>query len=332
MDAKITKKRLSHLLSYDWLKIVGLIVVAIIVWTLIFTMSATRITAAQQFTVVNYKGNNSFSATFSKHLQKTLNEDVFSYEVIETTTVDLPGSGEYASTILEARTSVAEGDVIFVADIEDTSVNYGEGEEKVYYTYLENFVRGYGYSLYNMDPASETSYFGEMKTYLNRYYTNGDYATGTLNEAQVRADFLARIEKNKDKRFKKKEQIEQGVKDDIARVEKYAAALQEFYGYYEQKLILPTETTVLNLETGEEVLKGIYSLNLCPATDPASPMSKLTEIASYERYYEEDGETKHVTTAENMNVALFDFDEVEEGFQYESLLYINAVIRHAISA
>ena len=80
MDAKITKQRLSHLLSYDWLKIVGLIAVAILVWSLIFTMTATRITAAQQFTVINYTGNAALTGReFSTTFQKFHRDGVFSY-------------------------------------------------------------------------------------------------------------------------------------------------------------------------------------------------------------------------------------------------------------
>ncbi len=43
MDAKITKKRLGAMLSYDWLKIVGVAAAIIVVWMLIFQMTATRI-------------------------------------------------------------------------------------------------------------------------------------------------------------------------------------------------------------------------------------------------------------------------------------------------
>ena len=54
---KITKKRLNILLSYDWIKIILLAVAAILVWSLIFTMTATRVTPAQNFTIFNYTGN-----------------------------------------------------------------------------------------------------------------------------------------------------------------------------------------------------------------------------------------------------------------------------------
>ena len=65
MDAKITKLRLSRMLSYDWLKIIGAAAAVIIVWVLIFTMTATRITSAQTFTVHNYLGNISLTADCS---------------------------------------------------------------------------------------------------------------------------------------------------------------------------------------------------------------------------------------------------------------------------
>ena len=40
MDAKITKSRLGLLLSYDWIKIVGICVAVVLLWLLIFTMTA----------------------------------------------------------------------------------------------------------------------------------------------------------------------------------------------------------------------------------------------------------------------------------------------------
>ena len=78
MDAKITKERLNRILSYDWLKIVGLAVVAIIVWTLVFTTSATRITPAQQFTVINYFGNvSTLHTTLSTDVNKAFQDGTF---------------------------------------------------------------------------------------------------------------------------------------------------------------------------------------------------------------------------------------------------------------
>ena len=81
MDAKITKQRLSRMLSYDWLKIIGMIVGICVVWSLVFTMTATQITPTQKFYTYSYVGTN-FTDAFAKEYKK----EVFSYEVIEAKT------------------------------------------------------------------------------------------------------------------------------------------------------------------------------------------------------------------------------------------------------
>ena len=83
MDAKITKLRLSRMLSYDWLKIIGTAAAAIVVWVLIFTMTATAITPAQTFTVGNYLGNVTFSDEFSKAFNNAYNDNVFTGEILD---------------------------------------------------------------------------------------------------------------------------------------------------------------------------------------------------------------------------------------------------------
>ena len=59
------------MLSYDWIKMVLVAAAIIVAWTLIFTMTATRITPAQQYTVFNYEGNrpfNTFLFSFAQFL------------------------------------------------------------------------------------------------------------------------------------------------------------------------------------------------------------------------------------------------------------------------
>ena len=70
MDSKITKKRLSLMLSYDWVKIILTIAGLIVVWAFIFSATSTKITAAQQFSVYNYRGNNNLSREFYDNLEK----------------------------------------------------------------------------------------------------------------------------------------------------------------------------------------------------------------------------------------------------------------------
>ena len=76
MDAKITKKRLNILLSYDWIKIILVAVAMIVLWSLVFTMTATRVTNAQNFTIFNYTGTSATSR-FNSYATTLKEKDVF---------------------------------------------------------------------------------------------------------------------------------------------------------------------------------------------------------------------------------------------------------------
>lgn len=329
MDAKITKQRLSRLLSYDWLKIIALAVAAIFFWTLIFTMTATRITPAQQFTVINYTSNRSLSDAFNDSYAKAFKDGVFSYEVLETNVNDLNTAGEYASTVLEARLSTSEGDVIFIPDIGDKDYakkNEDTGETTYEYTYIESFARRYFTSLYELE--GEDGYFARLEKFLNGYY-GGDYLNGELDTARAESVFKARIEKNKDKRFKTAAQIEQGVKDEIERIEKYCAAYKEFNGYLQEGLVEYTYVKIVYGKGEKDFREGMYALNICPDESKAGKLKNLFAYQVTEQT--EDGNNVSKATAKDMNVLFFKFGDVEESFEYESLLYVNYVIRTSLT-
>ncbi|MBE5739263.1 MAG: hypothetical protein E7349_00225 [Clostridiales bacterium] len=324
MDTKITKTRLSRMLSYDWLKIVGFSVAAIIVWTLIFTMTATRITPAQEFTVLNYAGNLSLSNKFFDSYNKTIENGVFSYEVIETNNNDLTASKEYLNTVLEARFTTDEGDVLYVSLENDPDTAYkDENDETQYNSYYQSFLNRWFHYVHRLD--GENGYFAQMESYLNMYYTNGYTDAESLDTAKVEADFRARIKENKDKRFKKESQIEKGVQDEIVRIQKYRDALVNFNSYLAAGYVEFTEGSVTyTFESGEQTYSGMYAINLCPNVET---MGGLQEYVSYYSSYEdENGTTQYKTTAENMQIVILDLDGVAPEFKYESLLYINSVI------
>ncbi len=333
MDAKITKIRFTRMLSYDWLKIVAGVLVAVLFWSLLFTMTATRITPAQKFTVYNYTGNTALSNSFFTSYNKAFTNGVFSAEVIETNETDLTTSKDIVNTLLEAHLGTDEGDVIFVADIPDPSTEYTEeGETKYQYSYLETFVgRWYRY-LYSLDREKENSFFCEMEKYLNGFYTEGYENADSLNEAAVEEAFRTRITKNKDKRYKKEEQIQQGIQNDIERIKKYRNALVNFYSYLDAGYVSFTtvEVTLTGYDDQEYQLKDVYGLNLCPNV---ATMDGLKEVVCYQTSYkDENGAEKIKVTAENMHVLFFDLPGMEEGFAYESLLYVNYLIESYCTA
>lgn len=313
MDAKITKQRLSRLLSYDWIKIVAFALVAVLFWSLIFTMTATKITPSQQFTVFNYTYNGGLSDEFYSHLGKAKADGVFSYEVLETNQNDLATSGEEnAYTLLEARLGTGEGDIMFIPHIDDPATKIEpetEGGEVTYqYKHTETFFNGWFYYVADVD-----KYLQSMQQFVSQYY-DGE----TLNEQKVINDFDARVKRNKDKRFKKQAELEKGRQDEIARILKYKNALAYFNDALQSGLIELVPMEVKSAD-GEVYRSGNYAVNLCPNKET---MGNLKNIA----YYTVDTESGTKQSAENMCVMFFDLKEVEDTFEYESLLYINAVI------
>ena len=361
MDAKITKQRLSRMLSYDWVKIIGVILAICIVWSLIFTMTATQITPTQKFYVYNYVGNRSFSNDFIRLYQKAFNEK-FSYEILEIGKEDLTTE---VNTILEARFSVGEGDLMFIANAKNKDDKYKVQDEDgnvlkdedgkdvyAYYNYTETFARGRVRYLYNLQ--GETNYFLQIENYLTSYFNDGNWKTGTVNEEKAKAEFRKRVKK--DKRFKTEAQLLAGEKADIDRLYSYRDALKEFYGYLDQDFV-KFETVSFTFSDGETRDFPCY-LNINPAT----PLKDETtgevvtdtlgnpvyseeveavdaRLRKYLAYYEEllgeNEKTVKNETSKNMCVGFLNMDtlekkyRVEKGFQCEGLLFVNMLIREA---
>ena len=357
MDAKITKQRLSRMLSYDWIKIIGIIVAICIVWSLVFTMTATQITTTQKFYVYNYLGNNGFSPEFKKLYDQT-HKNEFSYEILEKASEDL---GNEVNTILEARFAVGEGDLMFIAHAPNPKDSYkvGEGEEQqtLYYNYTETFAHGRARFLYSLDGvgAHTDNYFTQIESYLSKYFFDGngkaDWENGTLDEDKAKADFRTRVKK--DKRFKTEAQLIVGEANDIKRLESYREALKEFYKYLKTDKIVQFETITYTDYNNEEQSITCY-LNLNPSKakvgangekvfidgnrvyEETVPNDGLTKYLSYnEDLEQENGSTKRNKTSKNMCVGFLSMNSleskyrVEEGFQTECLFLVNALIRAA---
>ena len=323
MDAKITKKRLGQMLSYDWLKIVLVAAAVILVWTLAFTTTATRIKPSQSFGIFNYCGST-VTAKYSDY--PLLTENLFSYEVIERSAQDVTTGGEeYALQIMEARLTTDEVDVLFAADIEGGYLQYTVDGETKNTTFLEDFLyRFYGYS-YRLD--GENGYLAQMANYLNGYY-GGDYLNAdNLDEAKIESDFRARIAKNKDKRYKKEAQIQAGIQGEIERIEKYRQSLVDFNEYLDLGYISLTEKTLYfsDNDGNPMPITGCFSINVCPN-------EKMQDLKK-DVYYrvsstdEETGEESTKTTAENMNIVIINDAETESGFEFERLAFVNYLVQ-----
>ena len=336
MDAKITKKRLAHMLSYDWVKVIAVIVAAIIVWSLIFTTTATRITNTQRFVVCNYLGMN---------FGKAGNLGDYSYEIIEAERVDNVRGGENMfSQLFAGNIEIGEGDVMLVSDYhtsrevkkDENGNEIKDSEDKPVYeyseaTYLSQALTYYYANFTRLDDGDDSKgFFTQMKEYLGRFYnltseeakTYGDavltkavFDKDSLNEELAESEFRARIKANKDKRFKKEEQIEAGVLQEIARIEAYLNAYNEFFTYLDNGYITLTVKTLQITETFS--VTGAYGINLCPNEQTMGSMK--------EQYYYVDFDG--LVTAKNINATFLNLKELDKDFQYENLIFINTMVK-----
>ncbi len=331
MDAKITKKRLSRMLSYDWIKMVLVAAAIIVAWTLIFTMTATRITPAQQYTVFNYEGNRPFNTTkFTKVYDDAYDRGIFSHEVLKATSYDMTTTGSNLHTVMDSRLQTDEGDAIFVSREGDPDFSIKDDDGNVIgheLTYLQTLILRYGYYLYDIN-----EYLDYMKGYLNQYY-GGDYETGVLDEKKVEEDFRAR-EKN-DKRFKTEKQKKAGVKKDIERIQKYRDALVQFYVYLDVDKVISLEYTTIKAENEDGIEETLidnvaYSINLCPtkATEGLKNYAAYTKMVVDEK----TGKKHYVESAENMQLCLFKLKGVNKNFVGENLIFINEMVRLSLEA
>lgn len=225
MDAKITKKRLGLLLSYDWIKIVGICVAAVLVWMLLFTTMATRATNGQSFDIYLYP--NVYSHIDTDKLHTRDENDALSYDVLNVSLNSL--TTDTMSTILSAHFAAGQGDVMFVPYSEPEKD--AETGEITSYTGLDAFLASYRSNCLWLAPdGSEgeigsgdstqkvNNYFTDCENYLNRFYDEGWQNPGSFNEEAVRSHFNERMQG--DKRYKNDSQRENGIAKEIERIQK----------------------------------------------------------------------------------------------------------------
>ena len=242
MDAKITKKRLGHQLSYDWIKIAGTCILAVVLLLVLFTTIATRPTAGQTFDFYTF-----YNVFFHSDELGTLDDlkrgGALSFDIQQLNTYEVTSTG-YEEMVLSTRFAAGEGDVLVAADVGDVYAEDGSGAltdlsglKEFLYTYRGNcmWLGTDGQPL--NDPqygAVGSNYFADCAAYLDGYFPGAGYSaavakgaadldtSAALDEKAAEAGFRSRMKG--DKRFKTEEQIKEGIKDEYDRLVNLRAA------------------------------------------------------------------------------------------------------------
>lgn len=335
MDAKITKQRLGLLLSYDWIKIIGICAAAVLVWALLFTTMATRATNGQSFEMYLYPGVSLSSSVNVETLHTRDENDVLSYDVLNFSSMTLDSSA--MDTVLSAHFAAGQGDVFFAPDIEPTK---DEDGNITAYNGLDDFVNRYsGYTVWlgadgkpfdsPTGGGQKSNYFTDCENYLKKFYNvkyktvDGkeviDWANSTLDEQKVRANFDNRMQG--DKRYKTEAQREAGRQKEIVRIQNLRDAFENVLGWVSSDdenspvRIKTTELSVI-LESGGEAQTVEWNLSF-----DLSNIDHLTDFIGY------PGGENGTRIADNLcMVVLNTGSSGEEDLRYEPFMLLDYLV------
>ncbi len=324
MDARITKKRLGHMLSYDWLKIVALAAGVVILWVLLFQMLATRATIGQTFYIYSYYDTTIRNEKVNE-LSNLKEKGALSYDVLEVTDSAL-SNNEYLSQMLAAYMAAQQGDVFFITDIptendDETKAESSEGiaASDVKYTNWQSFVSGYASAFARLgnedmkdtENDNKAYYFDELEIYLNKFYS-GDFKDGDLDETAVETTFRSRMKK--DKRYKTEKQIKSGIADEITRIENLKKSYERVKKALDANIISKKYTKIANDSNGDGIITENEWLTVCRGID----ISKIERITDF--IVNTDG------SAEGLTMAIFDWSNYQYHLQFEPITYLDYII------
>ena len=315
MDNRLTKRRLSDFLAYEWIITIVAAVAAIIVLELIYTVAATRLSIGQQFKYYMdedlYVYDSSMGDIYSLlGVETGKNGKTFSFDVLSVETESLSSS----YNVLSVRLSAQEGDAIFTsaAEKEDGTVRAK--------AVIDEFP------VYDMENLLESA-----KTYLNKFVITGGniYNADDYDENKIRDYFDARMKG--DNRFRTEEEKAEGRQNEIGRIRKLASDVQDFetlmtigeekglfYKYTKYEQTATTEDNE-NYRAAYEKEKTdgrencVYGFNMAAMTGGERNVSDYLKLSG--------------GTANGVVLLLFDFSSYQPDLQYESISFVCTLVR-----
>ena len=307
MDNKITKKRLGHLLSYEWVAMIAWCIAIVFVWQFIFQVTSVKLTRGQSFKYfidynITAKNTDSFNQLLS-------DEQVF--DPVNILRIESEGLYSGENDVLFTRLEVGDGDVIFTDTIKD-ELNEARAQRIVDSGYVYSFDR----------------LLLDAKDYLDSFKTDGKY-----DDAKIQNHFLLRMKK--DNRFRTDQQKAEGVSLEIARIKRLDKEVSDFefllncgtdvffnYTRFSQSLEVASEenkdyftaSVEREVSEGRENAKyGIDLFALAGGTDKISTSNFFSVLGAQ--------------NAENVVLMAFNFLDKQPDEQFEVITFINAIVR-----
>lgn len=312
MENKLTKSRLSNFFAYEWIAIIVTIIVTIFCFEMIYPAVSQGLTVGQEF---KYYYDSTISAAADGSLKNLFAEkNTFSYDVLKVSSESIVEE----NNVLSLRLSVQSGDIF----ITDTKVRTSGSDN---YTRINSLIDAY--ETYSFDALLE-----DAKAYVAPFiigYDAVDFYNPTLNEAEIEKNFNKRM--SGDNRFRFSESArKEGVKKEIERIKTLCTEIADFekallhdelfYSYrrYEQALAVSTEGTK-EYTDNEQKYNAESVKRYALKVDALSGVGKNNPSQYFTMYNQE--------TATNVVIAVFNFKTAQPDLQYETISFINAIVR-----
>ncbi len=299
MDARITKQRLSNMLSYDWLKILGVIAAAATFLSIFFVTIATRATEGQKFYVYAYNGLEA-GADFHVFDETALSKNVFSYEILEPGSELFSNDTKYGDSVFTARRYAGEGRVMFISDKREEK----DGKEN------SPLIELVGGLLSDAGTENESSdlflnaeeFLKDTRAYLVRFF--GEDLEGEPDEAET---YKAFIDRNKrDNRFRSESKKQAGVVSEKKRLKKLRDDYLKVEGAMGTKL---SYATCASEKKTYNVGFSMRELNLTPFV-----------------YYTADENGERVKKSEDIVLCIFNNGDREGDLKYETVSFLSYLL------
>ena len=308
MDNKITKRRLSHLFSYDWLAMIVWFVAIVFAWQLVFQVTSVKVTRGQSFKyfidyTVSYKNSETF-------MQMLVDEEVF--DPINILSVEQEDLYSGQNDVLVARLYVSDGDVIFTDTVKD-ELGVARAQRII--------DSGYVYTLDYL--------LRDAVNYLNSFKTNGEF-----DDSKIQAHFLERMKK--DNRFRSEKEKADGLVLEKQRLVKLDKEVSDFeyllncgedvffeYTRFSQTLEQSSEENKQDFINSVEREKKEGRENAKYGIDLFALTGGVDKLSTSNFFSVGQGQN-----AENVVVLAFNFLSAQPDEQFEVITFINAIVRN----
>ncbi len=306
------------MLSYDWIKMVVLVLAIIFLWILAFTIGSPRASKGQTFGIFYFHGGDyrysTDPTTLGENMQR---EGVFSYDVLDFNVREI---GETYAEILLTSNSVQEGDVMITVD-------HPKGIEALNSPF-RILIDGYGEIFYDYyDLIADAKEYCLVNGFV--YANNGVYS---LNEQKIAEYFAERMQKDPRFRDESSQRYKDGIQGEIERIKRVwnnAIMLEDCltahpeikYSYVRYTQAGLVDASALDKELVANEKEKVYGINLGRLKGSSQA---VTNDFSYPTY-DEDGKVTG-SSADGIVLCVYDYYVHQPHLQFETLSFVNSII------